>query len=210
MSHVSCRRCGVCCTKGGPALHALDAALLSEGRLSVQDLFCVRRGELAQDPRQGGVRPVDHDLIKVRGRHPSWACIFYAPEQAGCAIYESRPAECRALSCDDPRALFAVMDTPYLSRWDLVDRACALGECIAEHEARFPVASALALAQAWKEGADGAIRAELTDMVRREWCFRRAFTARVQITDEDAWPYFGRPLRMILAPLVPSVAGCVS
>jgi Fe-S-cluster containining protein len=209
MSHVSCRRCGVCCTKGGPALHAEDAALFSADRLSVQDLFCVRRGELAQDPRRGEVWPVDHDLIKIRGRHPSWACVFYA-EHAECAIYDSRPAECRALSCDDPRALFAVMDTPYLSRWDLVDRACALGGCIAEHEALFPVAPALALAQTWKAGADGAILAELTDMVRREWYFRRAFTERVRIADEDAWPFFGRPLWMVLAPLVPFVAECVS
>lgn len=205
MSHVVCRRCGVCCTKGGPALHVTDAALVSEGCLSAQDLFCIRRGEPAYDPRQGGMQPVARELIKIRGLHPSWTCAFFVANPAGCAIYGTRPLECRALSCTDPIALFAAMDTPYLTRWDLVDRNCALGGCIAEHEALFPVLPAVALAQAWADGAGDSACVELTDMVRREWHFRQAFADRVHARDEDIWPYFGRPLWMVLAPLVPSL-----
>jgi len=208
MSRIFCRRCGTCCRKGGPALHADDADLVAEGHITLRDLVCIRQGEIADDPRGGGLMPIATELIKVRGRNSTWACRFFSPEESGCTIYAVRPLECRVLSCVDPSALFAAMDTPYLHRFDFVERDSALGACILEHERQFPMLPAVQLAQSYRQCQDGAVRAELLDVARREYYFRQAFADRVCAQDNDLWIYFGRPMWMVLSPLVPALKEC--
>lgn len=71
MPQPSCRRCGTCCIKGGPSLHREDLPLVEEGRIRVQDLVCIRSGEMAYDPRRGAaVR------TSGTGQNPRQGCIM--------------------------------------------------------------------------------------------------------------------------------------
>lgn len=201
MPSTTCLRCGTCCRKGGPALHESDQDTLKH--IPVRDLVCLRRGEPAHDPRTGCLQPLERERLKIRGKGMGWECVYFQPENQACAIYAHRPLECRVLSCTDPAPLFAAMETPALSRPDLVNNPSGLWDCITEHENRFAVELALALAR----GMSGlGVPPELDFMIRQELSFRRCLADKVQACDEDLWAYLGRPLWMILVPLNPFFA----
>ncbi len=149
----------------------------------------------AYDPRKDGIHPLERELIKIRGTKGTWACMYYSPGPKACSIYAHRPLECRELTCADSGDIFLAMETPSISREDLVSTDSALWECIAEHERLFPVQKALSLAR------QGSLPEELDMLIRREIFFRESFARRVEATDEALWAYFGRPLWMVLAPL---------
>lgn len=194
MSLSTCRRCGTCCRKGGPALHGADLVLLEH--IPLKDLVCLRRGEPAYDPRRGGLASLADELLKIRGKDDGWECVYFSGQPAACSIYEHRPLECRSLSCEDTDGIFQAMETPAMTRKDIAGPGSALWECIAEHERLFPVAEAMLYASGLGAGAD--IPEELHTLIRSEMHFRRAFAQRVGAMDEDLWAYFGRPLWMVL------------
>ena len=195
MSLNTCRRCGTCCRKGGPALHLSDLPLLEHIPLS--DLVCLRRAEPAFDPRRDALKPLDAELLKIRGKTGGWECVYFLPQRAECSIYGHRPLECRSLSCADTGGIFEAMDTPTMTRRDIVTQGSALWECIAEHELLFPVAEAVRLAA--EPCTRSGIPDELDSLIRHELHFRNGFAQRVGARDEDLWAYFGRPLWMVLA-----------
>lgn len=197
MPATSCKRCGICCQKGGPALHADDLDLLTY--IPMFDLVCLRKGEPAFDPRSGSLQTLHGELLKIRGKGAGWECVYFEPGDKSCSVYDSRPLECRSLSCFDTCEIFAVMGRPPLTRQDVVPKESALWACIAEHEKIFPVDRALQLAR--RHDAAHHIPAELDIMIRRELVFRQVLAERVQATDEALWAYFGRPLWMVLLPL---------
>lgn len=197
MSLNTCRRCGTCCRKGGPALHLSDSGLLEH--IPMGSLVCLRRGEQAFDPRANGLCPLEVELLKIRGRDGGWACMYFEEENAACGVYTHRPLECRSLSCADTGDIFRAMDTPTLAREHVVAVGSALRACIEEHERLFPAGEAVRLAAARRAG-DG-IPQELDILIRREAHFRQSFAEKVGTTDEDLWAYFGRPLWLVLAPL---------
>ncbi len=201
MPSISCQRCGTCCRKGGPALHLGDLDTLEH--IPVRELVCLRRGEPALDPRTGCLQPLETERIKIRGKGKGWECVYFQPEDQGCAIYAHRPLECRALSCTNNEALFEAMETPALSRSNLVCRPSALWDCIKEHESRFAVEQALDLA--WNMSGL-AIPVAVDLLIRQELSFRRRLAHEVQAGDEDLWAYLGRPLWMILVPVNPFFA----
>lgn len=198
MSHLSCDRCGTCCRKGGPALHESDTHFLATVR--VVDLVCLRRDEPAYDPRVERIQQLGQELIKIRGKHGGWECLYYDEEHNACGVYDNRPQECQALSCKDTTRVRMVMETPALTRAAYVDVHSGLWTCLAEHEQAFPVASALELA-----GGCGAnvqhVAPELDLLLRHELAFRAAVANHVQAMDEDLWPYLGRPLWRVLLPM---------
>lgn len=197
MALNTCRRCGTCCRQGGPALHLSDVAVLEH--IPVSSLVCLRRGEPAFDPRTGGNQPLRQELLKIRGKDGGWECMYFRPPDCACLAYEHRPLECRALSCEDTSEVLGVMGMPTLSRQDIVPAGTALREIIEEHERLFPVAEALHLARERRVGAG--IPDALDSLIRREIHFRESFARKVGVADEELWPYFGRPLWMVLTPL---------
>ena len=192
----TCSRCGICCRKGGPALHHSEMELLEI--LPLKDLVCLRPGEPAFDPRFGMVRPLTAELIKIRGKGDSWECLHY---EGGCGIYAHRPLECRALSCWRTDSLFSVMETPALIRAHFIRKDSALGACIAEHEARFPVERCVSLLS----GSTVTVPGELDAILRAELAFRSALAEAVAAADEDLWVYLGRPLWLVLRPMSPAL-----
>ena len=124
----SCKRCGQCCRLGGPVLHRDDLSLLdrldapAKGTVpfGMADLVTLRTGELVRDDVIGTLTPLESECVKLapaRGR-TDWECRFLVRmpgavpgRDAGCGIYDRRPAQCRALSCSEKEATEALLET---------------------------------------------------------------------------------------------------
>lgn len=195
----TCRRCGVCCQKGGPALHHGDAVLLGGEPLLREHLVTLRRGEPAHDNVAGRLVGLDVEIVKIGGAHGAQACRFHLPDRQECAIHEMRPLECRALDCQDTRAIEAFYDKDRLCRADLVNTQSALWEIVAFHERTFSAAQAVTLARSAVSG-DRLAEHELSDLARREADFRLAFAQRFDNPPGEMDFLFGRSLTRVLAP----------
>ena len=197
MPATSCQRCGTCCRKGGPALHADDLDLLTH--IPMSDLVCLRKGEPVFDPRADSLLPLQGEVLKIRGKGSGWECVYFESGDKSCSVYAHRPLECRSLSCSDTCEIFEVMGRPPLTREDVIPTESALWACIVEHEQDFPVDRAFQLAG--QHATAHSIPEELDNMIRRELAFRQVLAERVQASDVALWAYFGRPLWLVLLPL---------
>ena len=133
---MTCKRCGTCCRKGGPALHLEDRRLVDEGTLPANCLFTIRRGELVRDNVKDTLNPMAGEAIKIKGKPGGWICLFYDGESRGCTIYKHRPLECRALDCQDTQRIQAIYETDRLSRKDLLSTIEGLWDLVTDHEDR--------------------------------------------------------------------------
>ena len=131
-----CQRCGTCCKKGGPSLHREDRSLVENGRIPARCLFTIRRGERVRDNVKGTRVSLSEEIIKIKGLAAGWTCLFYDQATRGCAIYDHRPLECRALNCRDTRRIEAVYETTRLTRQDLISGINGLWDLIEDHEQR--------------------------------------------------------------------------
>lgn len=131
---ANCRRCGLCCRKGGPCLHFEDRELVERGAILLSDLFTIRRGEPARDNIGDRVVCVKEDIIKIRSRPFTTTCLFFREKDHACAVYSSRPLECRKLQCWDTKAIADVYDTGRLQRQDLLEEKPELLAATAAHQ----------------------------------------------------------------------------
>lgn len=132
----SCKRCGQCCRLGGPVLHRADISLLDsfdvpreKALFGIADLVTLREGELVRDDVVGTLAPLENECVKIApatGRE-DWQCRFLVivpgkvpGHDAGCAIYDRRPAQCRALNCTDTRDIAALYAHDRASRTDIM------------------------------------------------------------------------------------------
>lgn len=191
---TACRRCGACCKKGGPALHGADRALFDQGVLDLSHVVTLRAGEPAQDQVRGALLPLVTELLKLKGQEGGWTCVFYDARDAACGLYESRPAECRALSCQDTAELAAMYDKDRLVRADLLPRGHAVLAVMAEHDALVPAGRIAPLAQLVRAGGQEALDAadELARMALADRAFRRSLDERAGIAPEFHEFFFGR------------------
>ena len=132
----TCRRCGTCCRKGGPALHHQDSRLINDGLIPAEGLYTIRPGEPVQDNVAGRLAFAEDDIIKVKGGGDGWCCRFLEEATNGCTIYDHRPAECRALQCWDTRSIEGLYDRERLTRRDLLQGVEGLWALIEDHERR--------------------------------------------------------------------------
>lgn len=133
---TSCRRCGICCKKGGPAFHQIDRPLIENGLIQIRYLYTIRKGELVRDPIRGSILPVDSELVKIKSKADEGTCTFYDDLNEKCQIYTDRPIECQLLKCWDTRALEEMYEQDRLSREDLLADVAGLWELAVEHEQR--------------------------------------------------------------------------
>lgn len=193
MSGFACERCGECCRRGGPALHAEDLDLVRSRVLAYSHLFTLRQGEPAHDQVRNRVLPLEAEIVKLKAAgDPSWTCVFYLEAERGCAIYASRPLECRLLSCQDTAALEAAYARGRLTRAHIIPANSALAELAAEHEARCPAPRLASLLAAARDGDPAAARAA-REMQAYDRAFRTALIAKG--LPADILPFLlGRPL----------------
>jgi Fe-S-cluster containining protein len=174
-SSHSCRRCGTCCRKGGPALHRQDGPLIDEGLIPAETLYTIRPGEPVQDNVAGRLSFADDDIIKIKGGGNDWCCRFLEEATNRCTIYDHRPVECRAMQCWDTQAIEALYEKERLTRRDLLQGVAGLWELIEDHERRCnyrqinELAGRLSGEPAEQKTALGAI----TDMVKYDESLRQ-------------------------------------
>jgi len=196
LSHDTiCQRCGTCCLKGGPALHAADAPLFTgQEALDLSVIVTFRAGEPVHDQVRGQVLHLERELLKLRGKPGVPACAFYEPKGRACGLYLRRPEECRALACQDTSALAAMYDKDRLRRSDLLPKGHPILAVMVEHEALVPVARIAPLAELFRTGGQEALdaEAELVRMARADQAFRKGLAERAHITSEYHDFFFGR------------------
>lgn len=191
-----CSRCGECCRKGGPSLHKEDLPLLrAPGGPDLADLVTLRAGELALDQVRGRLEPLEAEIVKLRGRDETWACLFLLNKDSACAIYAARPLECRILSCQDTRELARVYAQDRLTRAGILPPSHPLLELIERHEQCCPVSdySSLLTAQ------DLEAREKLSAMLAWDREVRLLVTEKSGMNPAILDFLFGRPLER-LAP----------
>lgn len=195
-----CTRCGECCKSGGPALHEEDAVLLQSGVLCAQDLFTLRAGELATDPKQGALLPLQEEAVKIAPLpEEGWTCRKFDARARRCRIYENRPIECRMLDCRDASGLLAMYGHGRLSRADIVGEASALLELARILDEACPPAKVREAALGLRSGDDSAAD-ELARMLRMDLEIRRMAVERG--VDPLFLPLLlGRPQGEVLGPL---------
>ena len=201
----ACKACGECCRKGGPVLHRDDLALLEEGALPPAALVTLRAGELARDDVRGTLAPLPEEVIKLAGTGALWSCLYLSASSA-CSIYAKRPAQCRALFCEDASALAAMYGQGRLTRADVLPLL---------HPGWLPLAEAHEAECAWARLAPPALRASrdagaeqtLLEAVRFDHAFRELATERAGAPAEALPLIFGRPLHALLADFGLALAG---
>lgn len=135
-SSAECRRCGICCEKGGPTFHIEDRMLIESGLIPATDLYTLRKGEMVNDAIRGCLVPLESELIKIKGQGRAWTCVYFDKKEGGCRIYEHRPLECRLLKCWDTRDIETAYSQNRLTRKDIFSGIPALWSLIADHDLR--------------------------------------------------------------------------
>lgn len=194
----SCKMCGTCCIKGGATLHSDDLALIRNGALDLTELVTLRAGEMAHDPVQGILAPLDEEIIKLRGRGNTWTCIFYEPEGSACTIYENRPMECRVLDCNNTDPLAEIYDRDRLSRSDVLPQGHPMLDLAAEHESKCPPHELTHLGKAARDEDIDAYR-QLVEMVTYDRELRRLAMERAGLPEESLDFFLGRPMEALMA-----------
>ncbi len=131
-----CRRCGICCRKGGPGLHLEDRALVETGRIPLEQLYTIRAGETVYDNVQEKLHRTSRDIIKIKSRPDRSECVWMNPAGNGCDHYDDRPLECRVLDCRDTHEIEAVYARKRLVRENLVGEIQGLWNLIRDHQDR--------------------------------------------------------------------------
>jgi len=203
-----CKACGECCRKGGPVLHREDLALPVAGALPPAALVTLRAGELARDDVLGALTPLSQEVIKLAGSGSGWSCRYLDAASGACSIYDERPAQCRALFCEDSSALAAMYDQGRLTRADVLPLLHPDWPALAgAHEAEC----------AWERLAPLALRAHcdaeaervLLETARFDLAFRELAMERAAVPAEALPLIFGRPLHVLFSDfgLAPAQGG---
>lgn len=195
-----CKRCGICCENGGPALHGKDLSLIEQGHLTFDHLITIRKGELAHDPVTNIIEPVKTEFIKISGSKGSWACTFYNVKQNGCTIYAHRPIACGILKCWDSKEILALAGTDLLSRHDIVKESSPLKKRLIEHEALFPLDNLMSISQTISRSSKNIIK-KLERVCNKDIAHRIQSIDVFNLSVAQELFYFGRPVFELLRPL---------
>ncbi|MFH1885151.1 MAG: YkgJ family cysteine cluster protein [Pseudomonadota bacterium] len=187
-----CKRCGQCCRAGGPGLHVPDLDLIGRGVLPWRFLVTLRRGERVEDNVAGRVAALDAEMVKIRGRAGGGVCILFDEWTRACRIHEDRPTECRALFCEDDRALREIYQTDRITRWDLLGDHPDLLRRVKEHEARCSWELLDRLVSDWDR--DPGVEEEIRDRVDYDEALRDGLVREFTVDPRDTWFLLGRPL----------------
>jgi len=198
----ACRRCGLCCRQGGPALHGPDLALLRAGLLLPDDLITIRRGELAIELLAATPEPVAREFLKLAGQSGGWCCKFFDEAASGCRRYSHRPMACGLLDCTDTGPLLAIAGQDLLTRFDCLEADDPLMALMREHEQDCPCPDLNAVRRDLRHSATAPERlAALEAAVARDLQFRQQAVRRLRLSLARELFAFGRPLFQLLRPL---------
>ena len=192
----SCRCCGTCCKKGGPALHGADRPLIESGTILLRHLYTIRVGERVFDPIRGGILPLTSEVIKIKSGANSSICTFYDGHNRKCRVYAQRPIECQLLECWNTRAIEKMYERDRLTRKDILEDVNGLWELVADHEQRCGYRRLGDLISRLKKGQNKKLVAELGEMINYDSQLRQLVLEKCQIESEMRDFLFGRPLEI--------------
>lgn len=190
-SFKECRRCGICCEKGGPTFHDEDRTLIDSGLIPASHLYTLRKGELVHDSIKGRVLPLESEMIKIKGQNKAWTCLFFDKTGPACRIYEHRPLECRILKCWDTRDIEAAYSRNRLMRKDLFSGIPALWSLIADHDLR---CSHLTLRKLLGSNSGAGKTQAVQEMVEYDRSIRLLVVEKAGVKADMLDFIFGRPL----------------
>ncbi len=193
MDQTRCSRCGTCCEKGGPALHAEDLDLVLHKKIPVQDLYTIRKGETVYDNVTGRLINTPREIIKLKSVENSSVCIYYDAGQKACRIYDIRPLECRLMACWDTEALAAAYGTDRLDRESIFGNLDWLMDLIRTHEEKCGYERIEALAEKRRLKEAGASE-EIMEAVGYDAEMRRVVQEKAGMGAGMMDLIFGRPL----------------
>lgn len=179
----SCKQCGTCCRKGGPALHANDLNLLKKKIIPITTLVSLREGEPVFSPLSGTIEPAEKELVKLSATN-SWCCPFLQTDKNQCSIYQHRPVECKLLKCWDTAGITEIIFQNVLNRWDIIDSDNPLWQLIKLHD---------------KECAFGMLQETKSEtkkeqIIARDLALREQAINKFNISLQEELFYFGRPM----------------
>ncbi len=195
-----CKRCGICCEKGGPALHSQDLPLIEKGLLALEDLITIRKGELIHDPVTNTIKPVETEFLKVKGTKGSWVCTFYDKNGTGCTRYDHRPLSCGVLKCWDTEESLKLTGTDLVSRLDVVKENSPMRERLIAHEMLFPIPDLKVISRAIPRPTKKTVK-KLEQMCNKDIAHRIKSVDELRLSIAQEMFYFGRPIFQLLSPL---------
>ncbi|MCF8110255.1 MAG: YkgJ family cysteine cluster protein [Desulfobacteraceae bacterium] len=188
-----CIRCGTCCEKGGPALHRDDLAKVLEKRISPENLYTIRKGEMVYDNVKGGLVRTPVEIVKIKSAKGSKSCIYYDSDNRACSIYEIRPLECRIMACWDFAPSEAAYAVDRLNRESVFGTVDWLMELIRTHEEKCGYDRIEELSGKRLKNGPGSAE-EIIETVRYDNEMRRVIQEKTGIKAEMMDLIFGRPL----------------
>ncbi len=188
---TSCKQCGTCCQKGGPALHLEDLDLLQKKLLPISCLVTIRKGEPVFSPISGVVEPAKQELLKVSASN-SWTCPFLNQTSNQCEIYKNRPVECRLLKCWDSAKLENIIYKDNISRWDIIKPDSEIFNILKQHGIKCSFADIEQLSKSGKSAPD--IQAGVDEIIKKDLSIREQAINQFGLSLEKELFYFGRPM----------------
>ena len=188
----ACRKCGSCCSKGGPTLRYEDEHLVKLGKIASKNLYTMRKGELAYDHRKKKLVPLQEDNIKIKVCGDSMECVLLDKENS-CTVYTMRPSECRSYKCWSLREVEMKYSQPPLTRKDLLGGVEGLWELIETHEERCSQVELAALVEALKGGDEKAL-AGIEEIISFDKSIRATLTDKGSVDPEMLDFMLGRPV----------------
>jgi Fe-S-cluster containining protein len=196
---TTCKQCGICCTKGGPAFHGADLSLLLEQKIPWHDLITLRAGEFAWDPVTESVQAIQQEIIKIRGSGSKWTCCYFNASNNACSIYQKRPIACKTLQCWNPSKSLALVGKDLLSRVQILQNEPTLQELVEQYDTGFPMPDFTALKTVSASNEEITI-ADLEKQVNNDLTFREREIGRSKLVSDIEFFLFGRPLFQLLQP----------
>jgi Fe-S-cluster containining protein len=193
-----CLRCGTCCEKGGPSFHIQDRHLIEDGTIHTRYLYTIRKGEFVHDNVQGQLKPANSDIIKIKGKSPSWECVFFQKRDKSCSIYDHRPLECRLLKCWDTRDIEAVYEKDRLTRRDILAGIEGLWELVADHEKQCAHDAVNRAIRDFHGAFDKQAREAIAGAVQYDSAIRELVLENGNVAPDMIDFLFGRPLMVVL------------
>ena len=199
---TGCDQCGSCCMSGGPALHSRDRELVLSGRLSLDDLITVRKGELVMLPLTEEPVASEGEFVKIQGVGSDWCCKIYSRNPYACTIYESRPLACKTLKCWDPEEILQLAGKDLLTRFDCIAEDDPLLPLVTLHNEQcpIPVFDEIRAKLDSVEERENTL-ADLSRLVNSDLQLRASAASRHQLSVARELFYFGRPLFQLLTPV---------
>ncbi len=194
---IPCQRCGACCEKGGPALHTADRHLVESGRIPLKYLFTIRPGETVRDNVQQRLTRSTADIIKIKGKKGTWACVFFDAANKACTLYADHPLECRVLDCRRPEALESLYTRNRLTRKDLLYSMNKLWELVQDHEQHCSLEKVTPLFSSSGGPIDSDAQKRLAFIFRYDTHLRRLVVEKGKMDPQLLDFLFGRPLSVL-------------